>query len=183
MTFTDILILIAIFLLAIVLKEKFEVKNEQPKVNTSSQIYPYRKKMLLTKAEYAFYQTLKAICDKENLIICPKVRMEDFLEVTDKKNLQKYRGYIRSRHIDFILCDNKLHMLAGIESDDNSHKQEKVKQVDNFKDAVFNAISVPLFRVKMSDGLYKEQITTIISNLIINKDSKTMDTQVKQTEI
>lgn len=63
--------------------------------------YPYKKKMLLTKTEYAFYNILKIKCDKNNVLICPKIRMEDFLEVTDKQNKLKYRGYIKSRHIHY----------------------------------------------------------------------------------
>lgn len=136
---------------------------------------PYEKKMLLTKAEYSFYIKLKEECDKNNLLICPKVRMEDFINVTDQKNYTKYRGYIKSRHIDFIICDNKLHIKAGIELDDNTHKKEKIKQIDELKEKIFKQISLPLFRIKMSDGYYKDQIQGIINTLLqpnINKENE-----------
>ena len=81
--------------------------NTTDDTKTSPQIYPYEKKLLLTKTEYAFYKILKEKCDSRNLLICPKVRMEDFVKVTDKKNVLKYRGYIRSRHIDFLICNSK----------------------------------------------------------------------------
>lgn len=127
--------------------------------------YPYEKKMLLTKAEYAFYNILKSKCDKNNMLICPKVRMEDFLNVTDKKNTLKYRGYIRSRHIDFMLCDNKLRLLGGIELDDNSHQDKNAKEIDEFKNKVFETIKLPLFRVRVSQGMYEKQIDDIINSL------------------
>lgn len=41
------------------------------------------------------------------------------------------------------------------------------QRVDNFKNGVFNAIGIPLYRIKMSDGLYKENITKIISELSV----------------
>lgn len=116
--------------------------------------YPYAKKMLLTKTEYAFYNILKRKCDENNLLICPKVRMEDFLNVTDRKNVLKYRGYIRSRHIDFMICDDKLRLLAGLELDDSSHQNKDVATVDEFKNKVFETIQMPLFRVKTSQGSY-----------------------------
>ena len=94
--------------------------------------YPYEKKMLLTAVEYRFYRILKEQCDRYHLLICPKVRMEDFLSVTDRRNVYKYRGYIKSRHIDFILCDSDLHMLAGLELDDPSHNSPAAGKADIF---------------------------------------------------
>lgn len=157
------LILIAVLLLLICIRKS---KNSIEETKTEEAIYPYSKKHLLTKAEYAFYQVLKPECDKNHLLICPKVRMEDFISVTDKSNYLKYRGYIKSRHIDFIICDAKLQIIGAIELDDNSHLQEKAKKIDEFKDNVCKTISLPLFRVKMSDGAYKEQITSIIKSLV-----------------
>lgn len=124
--------------------------------------YPYEKKMLLTKTEYAFYNILKRKCDENNLLICPKVRMEDFLNVTDRKNVLKYRGYIRSRHIDFMICDDKLRLLAGLELDDSSHQNKDAAAVDEFKNKVFETIQMPFFRVKTSQGAYESQLKKII---------------------
>ncbi|MDE7211838.1 MAG: DUF2726 domain-containing protein, partial [Lachnospiraceae bacterium] len=33
----------------------------------------------------------------------------------------KYRGYIKSRHVDFLICDSALHILAALELNDPSH--------------------------------------------------------------
>lgn len=106
------------------------------KTAESEKKYPYEKKMLLTKTEYAFYVLLKKECDKNNLLICPKVRMEDFLTVTDPDK-NKYRGYIKSRHIDFIICNSKLYLLAGIELDDPSHYNISSAEIDLMKDKIF----------------------------------------------
>lgn len=160
-----IIIILARYILADFSKKK---KPEKDKAE-SCKIFPYAPKNLLTKAEYSFYNILKNKCDANNLLICPKVRMEDFINVTDKQNYMKYRGYIKSRHIDFILCDNKLHILAGIELDDNSHNQKKTKETDEFKNQVFNKINLSLYRIKMSDGKYEEQIDNIINALLSKK--------------
>ena len=90
---------------------------------------------------------LKEKCVEADLLICPKVRMEDFLTVTDAQNRAKYRGRIKSRHIDFIICNADLVMLAGLELDDSSHYSAKAQEIDQFKDNVFQAIDVPLYRI------------------------------------
>lgn len=128
--------------------------------------YPYEKKMLLTAAEYRFYKVLKERCDKNHLLICPKVRMEDFLHVTDRRNISKYRGYIKSRHIDFIICDKDLHMLAGLELDDSSHNTRAAAGTDAFKNNVFKKIEVPLYRIPVEPKLYKNRIDEMIRDLI-----------------
>lgn len=156
-----IIIILVIYIIIDLFSKKKPEKDRAQICNT----FPYAPKNLLTKAEYSFYNVLKVKCDNNNLLICPKVRMEDFISVTDKQNYMKYRGYIKSRHIDFILCDNKLHIIAGIELDDNSHNQPKAKNTDEFKNQVFAKIGLPLYRVKISDGMYETKIENILNNL------------------
>ncbi len=126
--------------------------------------YPYISRPLLTKTEYAFYKVLRKYTDRHNLLICPKVRMEDFIKVTAKKNYARYRGYIKSRHVDFIICDNDLNILCGIELDDSSHNTEKAQEIDKFKNNTFKAIEIPLYRIKTSSN-YNEEISQIIKLL------------------
>lgn len=132
-----------------------------------SDILPYEKKMLLTKTEYGFWKCLKQKCDEKGFIICPKVRMEDFLSVTvkDKKQLMKYRGYIKSRHIDFMICDSALHILAGLELDDRSHNSANAQKTDMFKNQVFTVIGLPLFRVIIGGENYETQLNRIFAVL------------------
>lgn len=181
------LIIVIFLIIAVIYGIKKINKKSKPKTeyypeiitttdSSLTEYFPYEKKMLLSKAEYAFYNILKKKCDENNLIICPKVRMEDFLNVTDKKNILKYRGYIRSRHIDFMICNSKLFLLAGIELDDNTHMNSKVAQVDEFKDKVFQTINLPLFRIRMTQGMYENQIDNIIKTLIPKKEPITETT-------
>ncbi len=125
---------------------------------------PYIKKYLLTRTEYIFFKILKPACDSADIMICPKVRLEDLAEVTDKNNLYKWRGYIKSRHVDFILTDNKLNVLAAIELDDSSHNSKKVQNTDTFKNNFFKKIGIPLFRIRTGQD-YNEAITNIITAL------------------
>lgn len=161
-----ILIIIILLLLYTLYHNKVSAEKKETEItNTNLQVYPYAKKNLLTKTEYAFYQMLKSECDQNNMLICPKVRLEDFISVTDKQNYAKYRGYIKSRHIDFLLCNAKLQIIGAIELDDNTHNNAKVQKTDELKDNIFKAISLPLFRVKTSESDYNAKIKAIISEL------------------
>ena len=93
------LLAVAIAVLVVILSNRM---NAAEKARNEQEYYPYAKKYLLSAAEYRFYKMLKEKCDEADLLICPKVRMEDFLTVTDAQNRAKYRGRIKSRHIDWI---------------------------------------------------------------------------------
>ena len=115
--------------------------------------YPYRQKFLLTKTEYAFYKILEEVC------------LEDFISVTGTKNIGKYRGYIKSRHVDFLICDKDLHIKAGLELDDSSHETKQAAQTDKFKNELFESIGLPLFRIKTIRSEYERQIDKMISQI------------------
>lgn len=129
---------------------------------------PYERRNLLTKTEYAFWKVLQKKADENHLRVCPKVRMEDFLAVNTKNERSKmsWRGRIKSRHIDFILCDMDLRIVAGVELDDNSHIYNKATiKTDRFKDAVFQRINIPLFRISVKKGNYEAQLDEMLTAL------------------
>ena len=113
-----------------------------------------------------FYGVLKKKCDAADLLICPKVRLEDFIRVTARERM-KYRGYIKSRHVDFLICDSSLHILAAIELDDPSHDSEQAKQTDHFKNRLYAAIGLPLFRIKTGQN-YAAKIDKLIYEITEN---------------
>lgn len=157
------LLAVAIAVLVVILSNRM---NAAEKARNEQEYYPYAKKYLLSAAEYRFYKMLKEKCDEADLLICPKVRMEDFLTVTDAQNRAKYRGRIKSRHIDFIICNADLYMLAGLELDDSSHNSVKAQEIDQFKDNVFQAIDVPLYRIAVEPNFYAERIDEMLADLL-----------------
>ena len=174
MIFSIILLLLVIFILFYQnkkIKNRKKRQNQKRPKNQNNSYFdysymPYQRNNLLTKTEYKFYLVLKSKCDKQNLLICPKVRLEDFILVPldDFKEKQKYRGHIKSRHVDFLITDNKLHILAGIELDDPTHDTEQAKIIDEFKDNLFETIGIPLFRIKTTTQ-YVKHIDFILQNI------------------
>lgn len=158
----DTIMLLGILVLLLILLRLYKDRKEAKKRAQ----YPYKQKFLLTKTEYAFYKILKEKCDSYDLIICPKVRLEDFIYVSGTKEVLKYRGYIKSRHVDFLICDNDLHIKAGLELDDNSHNTEEAKRIDDFKNQLFETIGIKLFRIKTVKEEYETEIHNMLKKLI-----------------
>lgn len=117
---------------------------------------PYAKGHLLTKTEHVFFITLVREALKRRLLVCPKVRLEDIIYVTDKKNRNKYRGYIKSRHVDFVLLDKSCQTAAAIELDDPSHNTAKATKTDQFKNELFSKVGIPLIRICTGTDYIKE---------------------------
>ena len=137
--------------------EKIEA---QEKAIDKSEYKFYRKKYLFTKNEYYFYKQLREIAETKKLIVFAKVRLADFVEVTNKKEYMKYFAKIRSKHVDFLLLNkDTLNIVVAIELDDGSHNENK----DEFKNKLFEQIKINLIRCK-GIGTVEEQITTILEN-------------------
>lgn len=93
---------------------------------------------ILTERERAFYRILKPIADSLELQICPKVRMADIVSIKKgTRDWQKWFNKIRSKHVDFLLCDYDMNIVLMIELDDRSHETERAKKNDALKNAVF----------------------------------------------
>lgn len=138
-------------------------------IPTPEEKYPYEKQdYLLTRTELKFYRVLKPICDERNLDIFAKVRLEDLVTVPQYVfNNWKWRGYIRSRHIDFVLCDaSNLKIRCGLELDDWHHNSDENHEIDERKDKIMRDAGLPLIRVKVASMYDTTEINQLIQNNI-----------------
>lgn len=163
---------IIIFFECILIIGKKRILEKQENITDSKSINysNYHKKMLLTKTEYSFFMKIRPSLQEKNLFLYPKIRLEDFIEATgEKKEKQSLRGRIKSRHIDFLVCDDKLHIKAAIELDDKSHSGENAQKVDQFKNDLFRSINIPLIRIQVKPD-YTNDIALILSTLQISAE-------------
>lgn len=154
-----ILIIISSILLLLIIVKICSSHLSLLSVNNTSETssyMPYAKCSLLTDTEQFFYTVLLHEARKRNLQVCPKVRLEDIICVTDTENKNKYRGYIKSRHVDFVLIDEYCETVAAIELDDPSHNTEAAAKIDAFKDELFAAVEIPLIRIDVEDDYSRE---------------------------
>lgn len=159
MQFTWILVLFSIFVILF-----FVFARKPTKIQESS--LPYVLDNLLTQTEYNFYLVLNKIVVKHNCVICPKVGLKDIAKITAQKDeYMKWFSKISQKHMDFLICNEKLKPICVIELDDKSHNKESAKKNDEFKNLFFETIGLNLVRIKT--GKYDNEI---IENKIFKQD-------------
>ncbi|MEX2411919.1 MAG: DUF2726 domain-containing protein [Candidatus Paceibacterota bacterium] len=140
---------------------------------------PYKKKdYLFTYSEKTFFNVLSPIVEKHHLQIFGKVRMEDLLYLPrmERSKRMHFRGKVKSRHIDFVLCDKKNYTpVLAIELNGSSHDSKKQKEIDRFKMKALQDAGLPFLSVKYSKYYNQESLENEILNAIkpkINKEEQ-----------
>jgi len=110
-------------------------------------------KKLLTDNEYTFYNKLKNITDKYELTIFSKVRLADIIKTYNYSDFNK----IKSKHIDFVICDKYSNFIKFIELDDSTHNRFKNKENDYKKNEIFKNINIDIIRIKVNEENKKLQ--------------------------
>lgn len=120
-------------------------------------IAAYRKKYLLTKNEYSFYQKIKPIIQEKNLRVLCKIRLADLIEPEPNKNQKEwYAAFnrIKSKHIDFAIATENMKVIVLVELQDNTHQKSDRKERDEFVNtAVTRAGYILLSVYNNTDGL------------------------------
>lgn len=104
----------------------------------------YRAKpSLLTSAELHFYSALFQSLGA-SIAIAIKPRLADIIDTSDNGCFNK----IKSKHVDFVLCDPfTLRPLLAIELDDGSHATKRAKESDSVKDFALKTAGIQSVRV------------------------------------
>jgi hypothetical protein len=117
---------------------------QMSRVETFLQAY-CRRPFLLSKAEKYFYNILRETFGSYTIL--PKVRLADLVEA-DRRHPNPNFNQIKSKQIDFIICDAWLCPLVAVELDgsspesiDRHQRNELVDQI--LKDAAVEIVHVP----------------------------------------
>lgn len=130
-------------------------ENEELKIEGA-----YQKRWFFSYNEKEAYNKLKTIAEELGYTVFAKVRILDLLEPV--KGNQKYSTYlnkIKSKHVDFVLCDKKLVARYIIELDDSSHNSNERKERDDFVDKVVESVGYKIIHVKAITNDIKSQLT------------------------
>lgn len=100
----------------------------------------YQARYLLTKNEWYEYKKLKGYAAAKGLQICPKVRLLDIVEPRKSDAYMSYLGKIKSKHVDFLICDQDLRIKGILELDDNSHDVASRKDRDLMVDEILRDV-------------------------------------------
>lgn len=153
------LLIIIILVLGILYLEKM-VDKKNSENNITENILNYKKRdYIFTQTELKFYRELMKIANELDLVIFPKIRLADIFKHEEIKEFNK----IKSKHIDFLLCDkSNCRIRLAIELDDYMHQKEKAIKNDSFKNEIFEQTNLPLIRIKVNNTYNLEEIKTKI---------------------
>ena len=139
----SVLIITIVFFVLIFILIIIKIKKQLPyKLNSS----------LLTKRELKFFAVLNNIIDEKNFVIAIKPRMADFIAIDNqklkKKSYMTYFNKIKSKHVDFLICDiSSMKPILAIELDDKSHEKKERVMRDKFVDEVYETVGLEIIHV------------------------------------
>ncbi len=137
---------------------------EQPTISNQKNINLSKyttKHYIMTQTELIFYRELKKVTDKLQLTIFTQVDLEKIIQVSDNNTTDRNR--IKSRSVDFTIVNNKnCKIVSCIELDDYTHNTKKAKQIDNFKDNLFQKVNIPLHRIEANNTYNIEKLEIIL---------------------
>lgn len=160
----DILLIVIIILLVLInlyqkKKNKNTIENEtvQNIENNKEEKYPpqnYQRKWMFSYNEKDAYRRIKEITNQAGLELFVKVRLLDLIE--PRNNIHNFKAHlwkIQAKHVDFVICDNKLVAKYIIELDDNSHNNSQRIERDNFVDEVLRATGYKILHIRSIDNI------------------------------
>ena len=159
-----VLIIILIIIILLKLLKDYMYKNNNNIDNCIDKKFKGKiKNSPLTENEKYFYNKLKEITDKYNLVIFPKLRLADIFETNNISDFNR----IKAKHIDFTICNKDLNFLIFIELDDKTHEYKKNKINDEKKNFIFDSLNTNLVRIKnnnLNEKLVEieKQISTLL---------------------
>lgn len=113
----------------------------------------YRKKdRVMNESEQALFINLqKTLGDR--YIVLSKVRIDDFVEAAHGAGGYGARGRIKSRHVDFLICDRATTKpFLAVELDGKSHQGEGRQERDRFVDELYKTIGLPIYHVPVGSN-------------------------------
>lgn len=118
-------------------------------IMTREVVWPYSAKPPLTEIEQKLYfRLLEAL---PNHIILAQVSLYGILKVESKDEYMKYFNKIRSKSLDFVVCEKDFSIVAAIELDDRSHEREERIKADYEKDTALRSAGVRIIRWPVKD--------------------------------
>lgn len=116
-------------------------------------------------SEQKLFEELQRVFGMEYIVLS-KVRIEDFVETRNGDGKYGARGRIKSRHIDFLICNKTTTApLLAIELDGGAHNKASVKERDSFVDELYHSISLPIHHIHVGED-FEHVVAEVKSSLI-----------------
>ena len=121
----------------------------------------FLRKFLLSRAEKHFYGILKRVVTPHTVLA--KVRLADLVEADERHLLRKSNfDYIKSKHIDFVVCDAALCPIIAVELDDSSHQRPDRQARDRDVDRILEIAELQILHVPVAQSYDEREIERLI---------------------
>jgi hypothetical protein len=156
------ILLAAAVIILLALKILFHHKQEKKGIDFS--VFQKRDRVMNT-SEQKLFEELQRVFGTEYIVLS-KVRIEDFVETRNGDGKYGARGRIKSRHVDFLICDKvTTSPLLAIELDGGIHKTSSVHKRDLFIDELYQTIKLPIHHIRVGED-FSVAVTKIKTELI-----------------
>jgi hypothetical protein len=120
----------------------------------------YRSTKPLSQPEQSLYWRLREAMP-DCVVLC-QVSLSRFLTPNSSRALVRRALFnrISQKSVDFLICLPDFTIIAVVELDDSTHRQEK----DARRDSIFQSASVPLVRVNVRDIPGIEELKALFTN-------------------
>lgn len=121
-----------------------------------------RRSNFFSAAERSFYEILCRVTPAHTVFA--KVRLADLVRVqaSGREFWQRFNS-ISAKHVDFVVCDEKLAPVVAIELDDSSHDQPERLSRDQFVDSVLESAALPIVHVCAKRGYMVDEIRQLLA--------------------
>jgi uncharacterized protein DUF2726 len=121
----------------------------------------FRRGFLLSKAEQSFFEILRNVALDH--IVFAKVRLADLVEADERhRSWQANFNRVRSKHIDFVICDLLFRPVVAVELDDKSHLLPHRRERDEVVDRLFAAVDLPLARFSVRSRYNPDEVRRVL---------------------
>jgi very-short-patch-repair endonuclease len=144
----SILLLAIIGIICISLIRWYLAKEKTEKISEKidDEIWPYKRKNLMTITEQKFFNLLHEALPEHQIFV--QVALNQMLKVEKTDNWAKWYNKIAQMSVDFVISDNKGSIVAAIELDDKSHENEKNREKDAKKDKALKSANIEILRYR-----------------------------------
>ena len=130
-----------------------------------------RKSCILTQTENDFYGQLCNALYFAGLkvIVWPQVNVSSIIESVGSDSQQRMKAFNRicRKSIDYVIVNQKTReTILCIELDDYTHNRNRRKERDNFINAIFSNVGIPLFRIKAEHNYDFTEIVSAVKQML-----------------
>lgn len=142
--------------------ESGEAEKSKTEITPAEVEKAYQKKWMFTYNEKDAYKKLQEIAAPKGYTVFAKVRLLDLVEpIRQNPKYKTFLYKIQAKHVDFVICDQKLVAKYIIEVDDNSHNQDERKERDQFVDTVLTNTG---YKVLHTKAIVQEEIEKFLAD-------------------